>query len=162
MAVGSFPLQVCSSRMSSMTPQLLNCAHKSPKGTKKKPVLFFSQIQEGRRRLPESKHGAFRDCGGDQGDHEEHGQKTAEPSEKSQKQHTEQERSPHPREQPKLSRGVVLAVLQLLLLGLLRRVFSAQPRRRRLSHLLRHEHHPPHGGGGGGGGGARGVNAGRL
>lgn len=117
---------------------------------------LLSQIQEGRRRLPESEHGSFRDCGGDEGDHEEHGQETAEPSEKSPKQHPEQERSRHPRERPKLSRGLVLALLQLLLLRLLRRVLSAQPRRRWVSHLLRHEHHPSHGGG------ARGVDAGRL
>lgn len=95
--------------------------------------VLSSQVQEGCRRLPKSKHGTVRDRGSDEGDYEEHGQKAAGPSEKPENQQPEQEGRGRARERPKLSCGILLALLQLVLLVLLgvlrgrRRFVSAQP-----------------------------------
>lgn len=107
------------------------------------------QVQEGCGRLPEIKHGALRDCWSDKRDHEEHGQKAAEPSEKPERQQPGRGGRRHAGERPELSHRLLLALLQLLLL-LLRvlwrrgHVVPAQPQRRRLPRLLCDEHHSSH------------------
>ena len=113
-------------------------------------MMFPPQIQEGCRRLLESKHGAIWDCRGDEGDHEEYGQKTSEPPEKPSDEESDQEGGGDARERPQLAGRILLALLQLLVLLLLRVLWrggqlgSAQPQRQRVARLLRDEHHPSH------------------
>lgn len=112
--------------------------------------MVCTQIQEGRRRLPKSKHGALWDCRGDEGDNEEHGRKAAQPSAKSESQQLEEESRRRPGERPQLPHRFLLALFQLLLLVFLRplrrggSVIPAQPQRSRLPGLLHDDDHSSH------------------